>query len=113
MSEEISTKGKEELFAIFTVERLNSFEREVRETKQYHDVQVRKTEIYKQLEEAIPEKMQTYLKRFAQLWEDMSHYHSQYCYSRGFDDSMMFHSHILGKSKTGGFPIRKESQNGR
>ena len=112
MSEESSTKEKEGLFVSFTLSRLNSLELKVRETKQYQKIQARKTETYRQLEEAIPEEMQADLKRFAGLWEDMAHYHSQYCYSRGFDDGVMFNSRILGKSKIGGFHIRIEPQEG-
>ena len=95
MSEDSSTKGKETQFAAFMFERLESLEVEVRQTTKYQKIQARKTETYGQLGEAIPEEVQPDLKRFAQLWEDMAHYHSQYCYSRGYDDGVMFHSRIL------------------
>jgi len=112
MSEESSTEKKEEQFATFMSERLDSLEVEVRQTTKYQKVQARKTETYRQLGEAIPEEMQADLKRFTQLWEEMAYYHSQYCYSRGFDDGVMFHSRILGKSKIGSSHIRIEPQNG-
>ena len=65
-----------------------------------------------QLEKAIPKGRQADLQRFAQLWEEMANYHRRYHYSRGFDDGVMFNSGILGKSKIGGFHIRKEHQDG-
>ena len=114
MNEESSTKeakGLEALFEPFTLARLDSLECEVRKTKKYQDNQARKAETYKQLAEATPEKMHADLQRFAQLWEDMTHYHFSYCYRRGFDDGVLFLSRILD-IKIGDLCKRMEQQAG-
>ena len=114
MTEDKSTKernGLDELIASFTLERFKSLERELREINAYQAIQARKAQLYRQLEESIPEELQAALSGFADLWAKMAHYQYHYYYSRSFGDAVLLISRILG-IKAGDFIKLIQQQEG-
>ena len=99
MTEDKSTKERNELdklIASFTLERFKSLERELRGINAYQAIQARKAQLYRQIEESIPEELQAALSGFADIWAKMAHYQYHYYYSRSFGDAVLLISRILG-----------------